>query len=97
VSPVNCRRYEGYVAVRNALAAEPVEGVATSVLADLAEGPLLSRGLHEPSEVRDRVPVALVGLVDRGHLSSFAAHRLWARLRACGPALDWPPTWQGPE
>ena len=97
MSPVNRRRYDGYVAVREAIQDEPVEGVAATLLTDLAEGQLLSRGLDEAGEVRDRVPPALAGLVDRGHLSSFAAHRLWARLRACGPALYWPPTWQGTE
>jgi hypothetical protein len=92
---VNRRRYEGYVAVRDAIAAEPIDDREADLLADLAEGLLLARGPAEATAARDRVPAVLALLVERGHLSRVGAHRLWAQIRTCGPALQWPPSWQG--
>jgi hypothetical protein len=92
---VNRFRYEGYVAVREAIAGESLDGDTAALVADLAEGLLLARGRIEAEVARDRVPPALLALVDCGELSRFAAHRLWARIRACGPRMHWPPSWQG--
>jgi hypothetical protein len=91
---VNRRRYEGYVAVRDAIGAEPLDGHAATLVADLAEGLLLARGPAEAEDARDRVPPALVRLVDRGEMSRTSAHRLWARIRTCGPDMPWPPSWR---
>jgi hypothetical protein len=88
-------RYEGYVAVREAIAGESLDGHVAELVSDLAEDLLLARGRDEAEIARDRVPTALVELVDCGELSRFAANRLWARIRACGPGMHWPPSWPG--
>jgi hypothetical protein len=91
---MNRRRYDGYVTFNGVIADEPLDGYAATVLHDLAEGLLLARDREEARAARDRVPEALAALVERGYLSRPAAHRCWARLRACGPTMDWPPSWQ---
>jgi hypothetical protein len=93
---VNRHRYEGYVGVRNAIEAQVPDEYPSAVLEDLAEGLLLARSPSEAFEARDRVPEALGLLVERGELTRFAADRFWAHLRACGPRMTWPPTWQSP-
>jgi hypothetical protein len=93
---VNRHRYEGYIGVRNAIEAQVVDEYPSAVLEDLAEGLLLSRSKDESVEARDRVPEALGLLVDRGDLTRFAADRFWVHLRACGPRMTWPPTWERP-
>jgi hypothetical protein len=91
---MNRRRYDGYVTFKGVIADEPLDGDAATVLHDLAEGLLLARDREEARAVRDRVPEALAALVERGDLSRSAAHRCWARLRPCGPTMDWPPSWE---
>jgi hypothetical protein len=86
-------RYEGYVTARDAIAVEMLDGFSAEVLQDLAEGLLLARDPGEADEARDRVPDALGLLVDRGDLTRRAADRFWARLKACGPRMQWPPSW----
>jgi hypothetical protein len=93
---VNRHRYEGYIGVRNAIEAQVIDDYPSAVLEDLAEGLLLSRSENESVEARDRVPEALGLLVDRGDLTRFAADRFWVHLRACGPRMTWPPTWESP-
>jgi hypothetical protein len=93
---VNRHRYEGYIGVRNAIEAQVVDEYPSAVLEDLAEGLLLARSKDESVEARDRVPEALGLLVDRGDLTRFAADRFWVHLRACGPRMTWPPTWERP-
>jgi hypothetical protein len=94
---VNSRRYEGYVAVRNAIEAQVADEYPSAVLADLAEGLLLARSPNEAVEARDRVPEALRVLVDCGELTRFAADRFWVHLTACGPRMTWPPSWERPS
>jgi hypothetical protein len=91
---VNRHRYEGYVGVRQAIEAQVADEYPAAVLEDLAEGLLLARSPDEAVEARDRVPEALALLVDRGELTQFAADRFWVHLRACGPRMIWPPSWQ---
>ena len=90
---MNHGRYEGYVTARDAIGSEALEGFAAEVVEDLAEGLLLARDEAEADAARDRVPEALGVLVDRGELSRRGADRLWARLKACGPPMSWPPAW----
>jgi hypothetical protein len=93
---VNRHRYEGYIGVRNAIEAQVVDEYPSTVLEDLAEGLLLARSPGEAVEARDRVPEALGLLVDRGDLTRFAADRFWGYMKACGPRMTWPPSWEGP-
>jgi hypothetical protein len=86
-------RYEGYLAARKAIAMQPLDEFATDVLRDLAEGLLLARHPLEADAAREQVPEALGVLVDRGDLTRLTATRFWVHLRACGPAMDWPPSW----
>jgi hypothetical protein len=91
---VNRHRYEGYVAIKSALSDEAPDEHAAGVLRDVAEALLLARDSLEAEAARERVPGTLVLLVDGGYLSRPAAHRFWARVKACGPDMRWPPTWQ---
>ena len=91
---MNGCRYDAYIRFKGALADEPLDGYAATVLHDLAEGLLLARDREEAHAARDRIPDALAALVERGDLSRSAARRFWARLRACGPTMHWPPSWQ---
>jgi hypothetical protein len=86
-------RYEGYVAVRDAVAAQAEDAFASEVLCDLAESLLLARNPGEAEEARECVSNALGILIDRGGLSRRAAGRFWIQLRACGPQMQWPPSW----
>jgi len=86
-------RYERYVATRQTILVHTRDEFAVQMLDDLAEGLLLARDPHEAGAARDRVPEALELLVERGELTRRAANRLWARFRGCGPAIDWPPSW----
>ena len=87
-------RYRGFVAVKDAIADEMVEFHAGSVIRDLAEGLLLARDPAEAETAREHVPGALLRLVDEGFLTRSAAHRFFVRVRACGPEMQWPPSWQ---
>jgi hypothetical protein len=88
------RRYQGYRAVRAALKRQELGESPASVLDELAEGLLLARDDSEARKAVERVPGSLVLLVDRGELSSFAAHRFWTLLKTCAPRAGWPPSWQ---
>jgi hypothetical protein len=88
-------RYEGYVAARHAVRVEAPDEPAAQLIEDLAEGLLLARDRLEADAARERVPEALSSLVDRGELPRRAANRLWHLLKACGPPMDWPPSWYG--
>jgi hypothetical protein len=90
---MNRGRYDGYVAARQAARVEAPDEPAAQVIEDLAEGLLLARDQLEADVARERVPQALSSLVDRGELPRRAADRLWARLKACGPPMNWPPSW----
>jgi len=87
------RRYEGYVAAKHAVAAQVTDPFAAEVLCDLAESLLLSRDAAEGRQAREQVTDALGLLVDRGDLARGAAGRFWVHLRACGPDIPWPTTW----
>jgi hypothetical protein len=91
---VNRVRYQGYVAVKDAIADEVLDLHARHVIRDLAESLLLARDSTEADQARERVPVVLLRLVDEGSLSRSAAHRFFVRVRACGPEMHWPPSWQ---
>lgn len=80
---------------RNAIAAQPLDEVATETLSDLAEGLLLARDAAEAEQARDAVLEGLALLVTRHDLTRRAAVRFWTYLRACGPPMYWPPTWEG--
>jgi hypothetical protein len=86
-------RYEGYVAAVDAAAVEMLDESAADVVRDLAEGLLLARDGEEADAARERVPEALGLLVDHGDLTRRAASRCWAHLKACGPPMRWPPSW----
>ena len=90
---MNRGRYEGYRAVRHAVAVEGLDEFAARVVEDLAEGLLLARAEPEAELARDSVPESLGSLVDRGDLTRRGADRLWARLKGCGPSMIWPPSW----
>jgi hypothetical protein len=88
-------RYEGYVVARNAIAAQPLDEFATETLDDLAEALLLARDAAEAEEAREAVLEGLELLVARHDLTRRAAVRFWMHLKACGPPMYWPPTWEG--
>jgi hypothetical protein len=88
-------RYEGYVVARNAIAAQPLDEFAAGTLSDLAEALLLARDATEGEEAREAVLEGLALLVTRHDLTRRAAVRFWTYLRACGPPMYWPPTWEG--
>ena len=90
---MNRVRYEGYVAARDAITAQPLEEFAAGVLCELAEGLLLARTAKEAYVARDAVPEALEVLVDRHDLTRRAATRFWVHLKACGPPMRWPRGW----
>jgi hypothetical protein len=94
---VDRRRYRGYVAVKDAIALQTLDEFAAHLLGDLAEGLLLARDTVEAETARDRVPESLRLLVDRGDLSRQAAPRFWVQMKACGPPMYWPPSWDGPS
>jgi hypothetical protein len=86
-------RYEGYVAAKDAVSAQVTDPFAAEVLSDLGEGLLLSRDDAEARQAQAQVIEAFGLLVDRGDLAGNIAGRLWVHLRACGPEMHWPPTW----
>jgi hypothetical protein len=88
-------RYKGYVVARNAIAAQPLDEFATWTLCDLAEALLLARDTTEAEEAREAVLEGLALLVARHDLTRRAAVRFWVHLKACGPQMYWPPTWEG--
>jgi hypothetical protein len=86
-------RYQAYVAAKDAVSAQVTDPFAAEVLCDLGEGLLLSRDEAEARQAQAQVIEALALLVDRGDLARGIAGRLWVHLRACGPEMQWPPTW----
>ena len=88
-------RYECYVVSRNAIAAQPLEEYAAETLSDLAEALLLARDVTEAEDAREAVLEGLALLVTRHDLTRRAAVRFWTYLRACGPPMYWPPSWEG--
>jgi hypothetical protein len=88
-------RYEGYVAARNAIAAQPLDEFATGTLSDLAEALLLARDVTEAEEAREAVLEGLALLVTRHDLTRRAAIRFCVHLKACGPPMYWPASWEG--
>jgi hypothetical protein len=93
VPAVTRRRYKGYKAVQGAIAAEPLDERPANVLKGFAEALLLARRRSEAHDAAAVAPDALAMLVERGDLSRRAATRFWALLRACGPRMTWPPSW----
>jgi hypothetical protein len=91
---VNRLRYGGYVAVREAIADEMLDLHAGNLIRELAESLLLARDRTEAETAREHVPGVLLQLVDEGFMSRAAAHRFFVRVRTCGPAMIWPPSWQ---
>jgi hypothetical protein len=88
-------RYEGYVVARKAIAAQPLDEFAAQTLSDLAEALLLARDATEAEEARGAVLEGLALLVTRRDLTRRAAVRFWTYLKACGPPMYWPPSWEG--
>jgi hypothetical protein len=86
-------RYKGYVAAREAIAAQPLDPLAAEALEDLAEGLLLARDDVEAEAARVAVPEALAALVDRHLMTRRTADRFWVHLKACAPDANWPPSW----
>ena len=80
---------------RTAIAAQPLDEFATEVLSDLAEALLLARDAVAAEQAREAVLEGLALLVTRHDLTRRAAVRFWSYLRACGPPMYWPPTWEG--
>ena len=87
-------RYEGHVAAKDAVAAQVTDPFAAEVLCDLSESLLLSRDAVEAKQAREQVTEALDLLVHRGALDRGIAGRFWVHLRACGPEMAWPATWE---
>ena len=87
-------RYQGYVAARGAIAAHPFDEFASATLFDLAEGLLLARDDVEAEQARDAILEGLELLVARHDLTRRAAVRFWVHLKACGPPMYWPPSWE---
>jgi hypothetical protein len=88
-------RYEGYVVARKAIAAQPLDELATETLSDLAEALLLARDVTEAEEARKAVLEGLALLVARHDLTRRAAVRFCTHLKSCGPPMYWPPSWEG--
>ena len=88
-------RYDGYVVARKAITAQPLDELATDTLSDLAEALLLARDATEAEEAREAVLEGLALLVARHDLTRRAAVRFWSHLKACGPPMYWPPSWEG--
>ena len=89
---MNRVRYEGYVAAIEAISAQPLDGDASELLSDLAEGLLLARDEAEADAAHERVPEALKALVERRDLTRHTAARFYAHMKACGPELPSPPS-----
>ena len=93
---MNRARYDGYVAAREAFAAQPLDPLAAEILGDLAEALLLARDTTEAEAARDAIPGGLGGLVDRRVMTRRTADRFWVHLQACAPpAMSWPSSWDG--
>ena len=88
-------RYKSYVVARKAIAAQPLDEFATETLSGLAEALLLARDATEAEEAREAVVEGLALLVARHDLTRRAAVRFWIHLKACGPPMYWPPSWEG--
>jgi hypothetical protein len=88
-------RYDGYVVARKAIAAQPLDELATDTLSDLAEALLLARDAAEAEEAREAVLEGLALLVARHDLTRRAAVRFYTHLKSCGPPMYWPPSWEG--
>jgi hypothetical protein len=86
-------RYKGYVAARAAISEQAPDPLAAEILDDLAEALLLARDDAESDAAREAVPEALAALVERHVMTRRSADRFWVRLRACGPQMTWPPSW----
>jgi hypothetical protein len=86
-------RYDGYVAAKDAVAAEVFDPFVAEVLGDLAESLLLARSGLEADKARRRASETLGPLVDRGEITRRIAGRFWIHLRACSPRSHWPPSW----
>lgn len=80
---------------RKAIAAQPLDEFAAQTLSDLAEALLLARDATEAEEARGAVLEGLALLVTRRDLTRRAAVRFWTYLKACGPPMYWPPSWEG--
>jgi hypothetical protein len=87
------RRHRGYLRARDGVAALTLDRFAAELLDDLAEGLLLARNAAEAEEACTVATDCLALLVDRGDLTRRAAGRFWIHLRACGPQMYWPPSW----
>jgi hypothetical protein len=87
-------RSAGYRAVHGAIALQTLDQGPADEIAGLAEALLLARRRADASDTVDRISVALTLLVDHGDLSRPAADRFWALLRACGPPMSWPSSWE---
>ena len=79
---------------RNAIAAQPLDEFATETLSDLAEALLLARDAAEAERAREAVLEGLALLVARHDLTRRAAVRFCVHLKACGPPMYWPPSWE---
>jgi hypothetical protein len=90
---MDAERYNGYLAAREAIGAQPLDPLAAETLEDLAEALLLARDDVEVRAARAAVPEALAGLVDRHVMTRRTADRFWVHLKACAPAVSWPPSW----
>jgi hypothetical protein len=86
-------RYQGYLAARKAIAAQPLDPFAAEMLDDLAEALLLARDATEGDAARQAVPEALGALVGQHVMTRRTADRFWVHLKACAPSMDWPPRW----
>jgi hypothetical protein len=86
-------RYEGFVAAKEAVAAQVQDRFVAEALCDLAEGLLLARSSEEAALARRRASETLGPLVDRGEITRRVAGRFWMHLRACGPRMYWPASW----
>ena len=90
---MNGHRHQGYLAARGVIEGQPLDPFAAELLLDLAERLLLARVSEDAAEARDAVVETVDALVVRNAITRRTASRVWVHLKACGPPMHWPTSW----